>query len=165
MSRYFFLFPIGLVFGFGAGFLVAGANGVTFDGHDHAADYGAEDVSGAGDHAHASQDAVEVTPGAPRPSVALAVTADPVSGWNVHVTAENFRFAPELAGMANMPGSGHAHLYMNGKKIARLYGGWMHLEALPEGTNRLTVTLNANDHRPLAVNGAPISASIQVATE
>ena len=36
MARSLALFAIGLVFGGGAGFVLAAANGVTFDGHDHA---------------------------------------------------------------------------------------------------------------------------------
>lgn len=64
----------------------------------------------------------------------------------------------KIASGDHKPGEGHAHVYVNGAKIGRLYGPWLHLPNLPKGEVTVEVTLNANDHRPLAVNGAPITA-------
>ena len=41
MDRSIAMLLIGLIFGFGLGFVVAAANGITLDGHDHAQDHGA----------------------------------------------------------------------------------------------------------------------------
>lgn len=64
-----------------------------------------------------------------------------------------------LTFLEHYPGEGHAHLYVDGQKIARLYGKWYHIEELSPGQHEITVTLNANDHREYAVNGENISTS------
>lgn len=87
------------------------------------------------------------------PSVSISVMKDAVSGWNVHIKAMNFKFAPEHASGKHIPGEGHAHIYVNDKKISRVYGPWFHLGSLPEGGADIRVTLNANDHRDFMVGG------------
>jgi hypothetical protein len=83
--------------------------------------------------------------------------------YNVRVQTLNFTFAPHRVDMEATDGEGHAHLYVDGEKIARLYGEWYHLTALPKGAESVSVTLYANDHRPLAVNGEEVSAVVMVA--
>ena len=158
MNRALALLIIGLVFGGGIGFVIAAANGVTLDGHDHATDHGP--TAGA-DHAamgHDHSETLDIT--GPPPSLTLTLTDDPVSGWNLHLATQNFRFAASNAGAGHINGEGHAHLYANGIKIARLYGPWFHIDALPEGTVNLLVTLNSNDHKVLATGGTPIQATL-----
>jgi hypothetical protein len=99
------------------------------------------------------------------PVLEIALTKDPMSGFNLHVNVERFTFSPEQASLEHVPGLGHAHVYVNGAKHGRLYGDWVHLASLPSGETVVEVTLNANDHRPLSVNGTPIAASIKLAVE
>ena len=157
------LLLIGLVFDGGIGFVVAAGAGVTLDGHDHAAHDGHETAAGhaAGLHDHATPHSL---PPSSAPTVDMALTPDPVSGWNLHVATENFNFAPERAGQEHVSGEGHAHVYVDGDKIARLYGPWMHIPSLSGGAT-VEVTLNGNDHRPLALGGTPIAARMRVAAE
>ena len=89
------------------------------------------------------------------PSLSVKLIPDQVSGWNLHVLTDAFRFAPENAGAAHVASEGHAHVYVDGTKIARLYGNWMHLPELPEAAT-VAVTLNSNDHRTLSIAGAPL---------
>lgn len=162
MDRALVLFAIGLVFGGGIGFVVAAGNGVTFDGHDHgdpAAHSGAQM-----DHAMMHDTQMDV-PAENAPEVSMMLTPDPVTGYNLHVTVDNFAFSPEGASLADVPGQGHAHVYVNGEKLARLYGEWMHIAALPKGDVTVEVTLNSNDHRPLAVDGTPIFARTELTVE
>lgn len=42
MDRSIAMLLIGLIFGFGLGFVVAAANGITLGGHDHGSDHGSE---------------------------------------------------------------------------------------------------------------------------
>ncbi|MFD3191666.1 hypothetical protein ACFMPD_15515 [Sedimentitalea sp. HM32M-2] len=163
MSRSLSLFGIGLVFGGGVGFLVAAANGVTLDGHDHAdpAAHGAHGGHSAAamTHDHGDAAAIDLPAGTNAPTVNIRVVQDPMSGWNLQVMTQNFRFAPDRASTGHVAGEGHAHVYLNGLKISRLYGDWLHIPALPRGDTQVTVSLNANDHSPLTVAGAPLSAS------
>ena len=119
-------------------------------------------VAGAGeDHAH-HHGLLEVGGPGPAPAVALTATPDPMGGWNVHVRTQHFRFAPERVNQAHRPGEGHAHLYVDGQKVARLYAPWYHLGALPAGKHRLSVTLNANSHEELAVGGRKLEAAVDL---
>lgn len=171
MDRSLALFVIGLIFGGGIGFVTAAGYGVTFDGHDHgdpAAHHAGADQadphSGHDMSGHAHDELVSVPAGPDAPSVKIEVTPDPASGFNVHIMTENFTFAPEHASQAHVPGEGHAHVYVDGEKVARHYGPWLHLPTLPQGGAQVTVTLNTNDHRMLAVAGAPLKAAVTVST-
>jgi hypothetical protein len=161
MDRTLPLFLIGLIFGGGIGFAIAAGNGITFDGHDHG-DQSQHDAGamghGTGDHAMMHDTPLELS-AAEAPGLSIMVMADPMAGYNLHVMADNFAFSPENASLDHIAGEGHAHVYVNGVKLARLYGNWMHLDALPAGEVTIEVTLNSNDHRPLAVNGTNIMAS------
>lgn len=124
-------------------------------GHPH----GAEGHSTSG-HTHKK---VEVPAGQPMPTVNLVVRPDAMSGWNLEVKVTNFAFAPERVNTKSTSvNEGHAHLYVNGKKISRLYGNWYHLATLPPGINQITVTLNTNDHGDLTHRGKPIQATATV---
>ena len=93
------------------------------------------------------------------PTVKVTVHKDPKAGWNLQVQVENFRFAPEHASTPHLPGEGHAHLFIDGKKITRLYGEWYHIPTLTPGTHKITVTLNANSHEDLTVKSKIVSAT------
>lgn len=161
MNRALSLFAIGLIFGGGIGFTIAAGNGVTFDGHDHSNPA----LHSAGmDHASMHDTPVDV-PAADAPQVAIMVQPDPMAGYNLHVMTTNFAFSPERASLQNVTGEGHAHVYINGEKLGRLYGAWMHLDGLPQGQVEIRVTLNTNDHRPLAVDGTPVSAVQMITVE
>lgn len=79
----------------------------------------------------------------------LLVEKDPMSGWNLKLETKNFKFAPEHASQEHIPGEGHAHVYLNGKKVGRLYNHWMHLPEFTISENVIKVTLNTNDHKTL----------------
>ncbi len=107
-------------------------------------------------HQGHTHEMMEISPGQPAPTVDLIVHPDAKKGWNLQAKVSNFRFAPENVNQAAKPGEGHGHIYVNGKKIARIYNSWYHLESLPPGKNSVTVSLNANNHAALAINGKPI---------
>ncbi|MCX7558115.1 hypothetical protein OS190_00950 [Sulfitobacter sp. F26204] len=158
MKRSLSLFVIGLIFGGGIGFTIAAGSGAAFEGHDHADP--SHHVAGMDHGAHGvMHDTPRDISADNPPEVSIAVAPDPMAGHNLHVITRNFAFAPQNAGGAHVPGEGHAHLYVNGEKLGRLYGEWYHIDALPKGKVEIKVTLNANDHSPLAVAGTLISAS------
>ncbi|MFD9967278.1 hypothetical protein [Streptomyces sp. NPDC059015] len=97
-------------------------------------------------------------PAAEAPTVSLTVRSDTDDGWNVRIDTGRFRFSPDSVGGAAVLGSGHAHLFADGKKVARAYGRWHHLSAddVPPGTRTLSVRLYADDHTAWAVGGVPV---------
>lgn len=157
MDRSIPMLVIGLIFGGGIGFMLAAGYGVTLDGHDHS-DHAVTSAGHVG-RAHSHHETIDLAAGPDAPALELTVTADPGSGWNLRIETPNFRFAPEHASGAHVEGEGHAHVLVNGTKLARLYGHWMHLASLPAGENRIAVTLTTNDHKALSVGGQPVEAS------
>lgn len=110
-------------------------------------------------HKHEGVEATRFDANAAIPSVTLSVQADSMNGWNVQIEIEHFTFAPEKAGAEDTQNEGHAHLYVDGYKFARLYGNWYHLKALTPGKHYITVTLNTNDHKGLEHKGEKILAT------
>ncbi|MEO3413036.1 hypothetical protein AAFO92_00125 [Roseovarius sp. CAU 1744] len=160
MSRSLALFAIGLIFGGGGGFVIAAGSGTTFDGHDHTDPAQHDGTTEMAAHKHSA--ATNLPADSDTPSVAIQMIKDPMTGWNLRVTPHNFRFAPENASSADMRGEGHAHVYINGEKLGRLYANWIHLPSLPEGDVEVKVSLNGNSHSPLMVEGVPVEAKLIV---
>ncbi|WP_436792718.1 hypothetical protein [Actinospongicola halichondriae] len=103
----------------------------------------------------------------PVPTVMIEATADPMAGQNIHVVTTDFTFTPELIGqMETESGQGHAHLYVDGQKVTRLYGEWFHLaQELDPGEHEVRVVLSANDHRDYVSGGDTIEASTTITIE
>lgn len=120
------------------------------------------DASAKGPDCHKHEKLQEAAAEGEPPGLAIAITRDPLAGWNLELVTENFEFAPRQASHAHTPGKGHAHLYIDHKKIARLYGNWFHITDLAPGPHEIRVTLNANDHSTLAVKGRPVAAMTQI---
>lgn len=97
------------------------------------------------------------------PALKLQVYALADGSFNIQLKTSNFIFTPQNIDMAPTLGEGHAHLYVDGVKLARLYGEWHHLPTLPPDAEVLTVSLYANNHQAFAVNGDKISASVRLA--
>lgn len=106
------------------------------------------------DHVHGS---IEV-PRVGAPQVDMQIEKDPMGGWNIRLSTENFTFAPDLVNQENVPNTGHAHLYVDGQKAARLYGPYHHLTELAPGQREIVVTLSSNDHSFYVVDGVRVEA-------
>ena len=97
------------------------------------------------------------------PTVELRVFPLPDGSFNLQLQTSNFTFTPQNIDKAPVLGEGHAHLYVDGVKIARLYGEWHHLPTLPPDSEVLSVSLYANNHQGFAVDGEKISSSVSLA--
>ncbi len=99
------------------------------------------------------------------PEVNMQVTEDKLSGWNIQLQTENFAFTPQKFGEPHQLGEGHAHLYLDGEKLARIYGPWYHIGELMPGTHELVVTLNANNHDTYYYRGNAIADTTTITVE
>ena len=171
MRKTFMFLVIGLFFGTGFGFLLAASSGAELTGHDHgsnaAHDHAAHDHGGADMDAHAGHagHGMMVDAGSPAPTIMLNVLPDGPQSRNMHIMTQHFVFSAQNVNGAHVQGEGHAHVYVNGVKQPRAYSPYVHLDALPKGTHDVRVTLNANDHGHLAIDGAPIMAETQITIE
>jgi len=163
--RQFMLLFIGLFFGVGLGFLLALNSGAELEGHAHG-ETGHEMAAGAAhDHDGHDHSALLENGDVPTPSVDFVLTKDTAAGWNLQVVPVNFEFTPFAVNQEHVPNTGHAHVYINGEKLARLYGPWMHIDELPSGEVTVSVTLNANTHSLLAVDGVAVQAVKTITVE
>ena len=171
MNRAIALLIIGLIFGGGFGFTLAAVSDATLDGHAHGQGssiqgtvvaHAAGDQGGHQAMGHDHDELLSLPQSADAPTLDVDIKADPLSGWNLHIQTTGFRFSPENASLDHVAGEGHAHVYVNGEKLGRYYSPWVHLDKLPNGPVRIEVTLNANDHRKLAVAEKPLSAKIDL---
>ncbi|MEM6638839.1 MAG: hypothetical protein AAF610_02965 [Pseudomonadota bacterium] len=99
------------------------------------------------------------------PQVTLSAVDDAISGINLYLDTVNFDFDAHQVNSAVVMNEGHAHLYVDGVKHARLYAPYFHLAGLSPGPHELTVALLAHDHYAFALKGVPISDSITVVVE
>jgi len=131
------------------------------DAHDNAQqaeqsqDGSQKKMSHGTNHGHAQQ-LVDVSRWEYVPAISMEVEKDAMSGWNIRLQPDRFTFTPENVNRENKEGEGHAHLFVDDKKVARLYGLWFHLPALTPGRHSIKVQLNANDHSTLAVGDNPV---------
>ena len=115
---------------------------------------------------HSQHPLIEVDEAEPTPSMRLHMNADSMDGFNIFLETQNFRFTPESVDTLPVSNEGHAHLYVNGVKVARMYSPWHHLSSkqLREGINRIEVEFSTNDHSVWALVGVPIGADVLIDT-
>ncbi len=84
--------------------------------------------------------------------------------WTVSLTTENFEFyKPEPGGdVPDADGQGHAHLYLNGLKLGRMYAPTAQINSLPAGQYTVEVALNSNTHAPYMADGQPVAAQAMI---
>jgi hypothetical protein len=109
------------------------------------------------DHSHMP---IEVPENANKVSLSLDLSKDAMSGYNLTLRTENYHFVPPPTGLQmkdlmeasinTSTGSveGHAHLYVNGNKVQRVYGNHIHLpqKLFSDGINSISITLNNHGH-------------------
>ncbi|MGK7920877.1 MAG: hypothetical protein AB4080_12815 [Trichodesmium sp.] len=113
----------------------------------------AHESHGSTGHSHKK---MEIPAGQPVPQVDLVAYKDTMKGWNLELKLTNFKLAPETVNQSSKINEGHAHLYINDKKITRIYSNWYYLGNLSPGSNKITVTLNTNKHEDLVSNNQMI---------
>jgi len=129
--------------------------------HKHGSmDHSAMMASGDGaQHAHQKLDVSQMDS---PPNLEISVIRDAMSGWNLKIATTNFAFAPDRVNGKHVMGEGHAHIYINGQKLARVYGSHFHIPALDAGEHLIEVTLNTNTHEEYAIGDERISRKVSI---
>ncbi len=130
--------------------------------HDYIQCYDAAETASTTSHTHSS---LELTDDDIIPTIEIQAFEDPVSGYNLQITLTNFSFSPESAGLEHVAGEGHAHLYVDGVKVGRVYSEWVHVANLSPGLHEIKVTLNTNDHASLVYQEQTIVDQVVVSVE
>jgi copper(I)-binding protein len=114
------------------------------------------DHSGHGGMAMSSE---PTAPDARHPSLELRVTAakEP-NNWQISMITENFTLVRAADSAAHIPGEGHAHLYIDGLKIMRMYEPTVMVGALPPGMHTIRVSLNTHQHQVYMADDGPVTA-------
>ena len=120
-------------------------------------------------HAGAHEDVGAMNHGAghgmeasPTPTIQIVPPTTPnVDGFKVQLTFDNIELVAAPDGAAHIDGQGHAHIYLNGLKLGRLYEDNFELGSLQPGNYALRIALNTNDHRPYVAFGQPIETELE----
>lgn len=107
---------------------------------------------------HGVANGVSVTPA---PTLTLSIPDGPkAEGFTLKLQVENFSFVQTTEDIPHVPNEGHAHVYLNGLKLGRLYGTSFQISALSPGAYEVSVSLNTNDHRPYVQGDSPIAQTL-----
>ena len=136
----------------------AGAFGINF--HVFAAGK-MEDDDHSGEHGHNGTATETLVSEAP---VGVSITAevDAQGTVDVEIDVEGMRFAPESVDQEHREGAGHAHIYVDGEKLGRVFESSYRIENLSPGDHEIRVSLNTNDHRELVYDGQVAEDTVTV---
>ncbi len=116
------------------------------------------------DHPVMHQAQLPVPEGVPVPRLGMQLSRDAEDGFNLHVELRNFQMESPAFMQSAVEDRvrGHAHLYLNGVKLTRLYAQDLHLPGrlFRPGINSLQISINDHDHAVLALDNEPIQATI-----
>lgn len=82
-----------------------------------------------------------------KPSLAMDVKLEGSSA-EVTLITQNFKFVKTDGSGKQVHGQGHAHLYLDGKLISKVYDPKFIVKKLPKGEHELRVELNYSNHLP-----------------
>lgn len=122
----------------------------------------------AQDHSNMKMDhkQVEISTDVLTPQIEISLIQDTMSGFNLHIELKNYRIESPIHKdkPINNIINGHAHLFVNGKKVTRLYGldTYISGDLLNEGVNSIAVTLNSHEHDTWTYKGRPITSSVTI---
>jgi len=94
-------------------------------------------------------------------SISLKIGDVSQDGLNGEIEIEGLELTPVGDSSPHVPGQGHAHLYLNGLKLGRIFSREFSIGPLLAGEYVLEVGLNTNDHRPyLNEDAQPVAAKL-----
>lgn len=114
-------------------------------------------------HSHGDLEPYEFASHDAVPSVAIQSVKENKDGeWVLGVNFENLEIREDKVDQENVPGEGHAHVYVNGEKVSRLFAEEYTFEDPLKGGDVVSVEINTNDHRPYTHDGVAIDDEFTV---
>jgi len=113
-----------------------------------------------------SHGTVEIFEGFRVPELGAELFVDAMDGYNLQLELVHYNIIPPIKKlMTSAPNTqleGHAHLYINGVKILRVYGHNLHLPAklFKNGINTITISLNDHNHATWTVKGVELQTTL-----
>ena len=106
--------------------------------------------------------ALEIAADIPVPEIELSVFRDETDGINLHINTNKYELNSPNAAYQGKYLSGHAHLFVNGTKVQRVYGSYVHLpkSLFKGGVNQIAVSLNSHQHENYTKKGQNIVGSV-----
>lgn len=101
----------------------------------------------------------------PPPELRLQLEPAASGATLVRLEVANFTFDPGGDAQDHVPGHGHAHLYLDGLKLQRMYTPEALIGALPPGEYEVRVELNSNLHMPYRNADGPVEAREKLKVE
>ena len=107
------------------------------------------------------------------PSLTLQAVKDAMSGYNLILEIQKYQIGMPVENLKpilledKIVLQGHAHLYVNGVKIQRVYGRFVHIpkSVFKNGENSIRVTLNNHQHATWTMAGQIIESEISAMVE
>ncbi len=100
---------------------------------------------------------------APEPTLTLAARQHANGGWQLEIAATGFRFTAICLPTAAAAPVGHAHVFMDGAKVASAFVPVVDLGQLTPGRHAYRVVLRGQDHRVLVGRDGVIEAELTIA--
>ncbi|MEP3394134.1 MAG: copper chaperone PCu(A)C [Litoreibacter sp.] len=95
------------------------------------------------------------------PTITLtALSGFSADGGEISIAVENFTFVRAENDAPHVPNHGHAHIYLNGLKLGRLYDTAFSLGPILPGAYELVVSLNSNTHQPYMNGDVPVQSAL-----
>jgi len=117
----------------------------------------------SGEHEHEEGKEYEFVSHDGLPEVKINSVSDNSDGtWALDFTTANFTFDEAAVDSDNVPGTGHAHLYINDEKIGRVFDESYTIEQDLDSGDTVTVSLFTNDHQAYTHDGVPIRYSYNI---
>ena len=82
-------------------------------------------------------------------------------GYNIRVDVDNFKFNAEEVNKSSVYNEGHAHIFINGEKKARMYCNMHYFKSLPPKA-KVSVALVTNMHEDIMYQGKKVEHSTTV---
>lgn len=98
----------------------------------------------------------------PQPELSVVAIALPDGRWRLALDVTHFQFTDLCLPQAEAIPVGHAHVMVDGEKLASAYQPVVELGPLPSGGHDLRVVLRGQDHRALLGRNGLIEARVRI---